>query len=95
MQVKRNYILNISNKVKDIDIKSRTYYFFDGICNMKNFGPNNNKIHEKLSKDILIYYIGYVTIKNSKYVKINSVSPLYLIFGKVNGYFEKINGKNI
>ena len=30
-------------------------------------------------------------IKYSKYVKINSVNPLYLIFGKVNGYFEEIN----
>ena len=27
-----------------------------------------------------------------KYLKIYSVNPLYLIFGKVNGYFEKING---
>ena len=30
-------------------------------------------------------------IKDSKYVKINSVNPLYLIFGKANGYFEEIN----
>ena len=40
--------------------------------------------------------IRYVTIKDLKYVKINSVSPLYLIFNKVNGYFEEINGnKNL
>ena len=26
-----------------------------------------------------------------EYVKIYSVNPLYLIFGKVNGYFEEIN----
>ena len=32
-----------------------------------------------------------MTIKDSKYIKINSVSPLYLIFNKVNGYFEEIN----
>ena len=30
--------------------------------------------------------------RRSKYVKINSVNPLYLIFNKVNGYFEQING---
>ena len=59
---------------------------------MKNFDPNNIKIDEKSYKNILIYYIGYVTIKDSKYVKINSVNPLYLIFNKVNGYFEEING---
>ena len=55
---------------------------------MKNFDPNNIKIHE----NILIHYIGYVTIKDSKYVKIYSVNPLYLFFNKVNGYFEEING---
>ena len=29
-------------------------------------------------KDILIHYIAYVTIKDSKYVKINSVNPFTL-----------------
>ena len=27
----------MSNKVKDIDIKNHTYYFFDDIINLKNF----------------------------------------------------------
>ena len=49
---------------------------------------------ENSYKNILIYYTGYLTIKDSKYVKINSVNPLYLIFSKVNGYFEKINRNN-
>ena len=78
----------MSNKVKDTDIKNRTYYFFNDIISIKNFDSNNIKIDEKSYKNILIYYIGYVTIKDSKYVKINSVNPLYLIFNKVNGYFE-------
>ena len=30
-------------------------------------------------------------IKDSKYVKINGVNPLYLTFNEVNGYFEEIN----
>ena len=59
--------------------------------NIKTFDPNNIKIDEKSYKDILIYYIRYVPIKYSKYVKISCVYPLYLIFRKVNGYFEKIN----
>ena len=50
------------------------------------------KIYEKSYKNILIFYIGYVTIKDSKYVKINSVNLLYLTFNKVNGYLEEING---
>ena len=50
---------------------------------MKNFYLNNLKIDERLYKNILIYYIGYETIKDSK---IHSVNPLYFIFSKVNGY---------
>ena len=30
-------------------------------------------------------------IKDSKYVKINSINPLYLIINKVNEYYEEIN----
>ena len=33
-----------------------------------------------------------MAIKDLNYVKINNVNPLYLIFNKVNGYFEEING---
>ena len=31
-------------------------------------------------------------MKDSKYVKVYGVNPLYLIFNKVNGYFKEING---
>ena len=60
--------------------------------NIKNFHPDKTKIAEKSDKYVLIYYIGYAVIKDLKYVKINSVNPLYSIFRKVNGYFEEING---
>ena len=81
----------MSNIIKDINKKNHTYYFFDDIINIKGFDPNKIKIGEKSYKNILIYYIAYVTIKDSKYVKINSLNPLYLIFNKKNGYFEEIN----
>ena len=79
------------NKGKHIDTKNHKYYFFDDIIYIKKFDLNNIKRAEILYKDILIYHIGYVTIKDSKYVKINSVNPLYLSFNKVNGYFKEIN----
>ena len=82
----------MSNKVSYIDIKNRACYFFDYIINVKKFDTNNIKIDEKSYKNIVSYCIGYVTIKDSKYVKINSVNPLYLIFSKVNEYFEENNG---
>ena len=46
---------------------------------------------ESHKKNVLIYYIGYVT-RDSKYMTINGMNPLDLIIGKVNGYFKEING---
>ena len=80
----------MSNKVKDINIKNQTYYFFNDIIDIENFDSNNMKIDENSFKNILIYYIAYVGIK--EYIKIYSVNPLYLLFRYVNGYFGKING---
>ena len=64
----------MSNKIKDINIKNHRYYFFDDIINIKNFDSKYNKI-----ENILIYCIEYLTIKDSKYVKINSVNPWYIL----------------
>ena len=82
--------MRMSNKIKNIDMKNHIYYFFDNIINIKNFDPNLKltKVDEISYKNILIYYIGYVTIKDSKHVKIYSINPLYLIMNKVNGHFE-------
>ena len=52
--------------------------------------PKNIKIDEKPYKNILIYYIAYMTIKDSKYVKTNIVNPLYLMLNNMTGYFKKI-----
>ena len=70
--------------VKHINIKKCTCYIFDDI-NIKEFDPNNIKIDEKSYKNIFIYYTGYPTIK--KDVKLCNINPLYVIFGKLNGYF--------
>ena len=44
----------MSNKVKDINIKNRTYYFFNDIIDIENFDLNNIKIDENSYKNILI-----------------------------------------
>ena len=81
----------MSNKVKDIDINNQTQQFFNDVYNIKNFDPNNIKIDERSHKFYFIYYIGYVTIKDLKYLKIDSVNPSQLVFSKVNGYFQGID----
>ena len=78
----------MSNKVKDLDVKNRAYCFFDDIINVKNFDPNNIKTDEKSRKNILVYSSRYVTIKDSKYVKINSVNAIYLILGTMMEIFK-------
>ena len=75
--------------IKEINIKNRTYYLFDDMINIAKFGPNLLKIDKKLHKNIDIYYIGYLTMKDSNYVKIKGVNPLYLIIGEVDGHFEE------
>ena len=78
--------------IKEINIKNQTYYFFVDMINIKNFDPNLLKLDRKSYKNINIYYIGYITMKDFDYVKINIEDPLYLIIGEVDGYFEEING---
>ena len=76
------YKLKRGNKFKDIAINKHTYYFCDSIVNIKPFDPNKIKIYKNSYKSFLIYNIGYVTIKDSKYLKVNSVNPLYLFISK-------------
>ena len=46
-----------------MDIKNRTYYFYNDMINIKSFDPNLLKLDKKSSKNIAIYYIGYITKK--------------------------------
>ena len=50
-------------KVKELNIKNRTYYSFNDMINIKNFHSNLLKIDRKPYKDDDIYYIGYIMIK--------------------------------
>ena len=65
------------------------------MVNIKIFDQNVLKIDKKSYKNIDIYYVGYITIKNiSDYENIHKVNPLYIIIGKADGYIEEKNGNN-
>ena len=52
--------------IKGINIKNKTYYFYDDMIHIKNFDSNLLKIDKKSFKNIAIYYIyyiGYITKK--------------------------------
>ena len=69
-----------------MNIKSRTYYFYYDLINIKDFDPKLLKLDKKSFKDIGVYYVGYIT-KKYKY-KINSVNPLYLLVHTIEGSIE-------
>ena len=73
--------------IKQINIKNRTYYFYDDMINIKDFDSNLLNIDKRLSKNIAIYYIGYITKKDE--YKINSVNPFYLNVGDIDGFIEE------
>ena len=53
--------------LKELNITSRTYYFYNDLINALNFESNNLKLDKKKTwKDIDIYYIGYVDKNISK-----------------------------
>ena len=59
---------------------------------MINLDLNKIKKDEKTYKIILIYYIGYVTVKDLRYIKNDCANTLYVIINKINGYTEESNG---
>ena len=76
--------------VKQINIKNRTYYFYNGIIDLKNFDARLLKVDKKSYKNIGIYNIGYITIKKiDDYENIYSVNPLYLTITHASGYIEE------
>ena len=80
-------------KVKQMEIKNRTSYFYSNIINLKNFESNLLKIDKKHYKGIVLYFIGYITTeKMDDCENTYSVNPLYLRINHANRYIEEKNG---
>ena len=82
--------------VKQINIKNRTYYFYNDIIDLENFDESLLKTDKKSYKDIGIYNIRYITIKKMDDCKnIYSVNPLYLRITHPSGYIECSSAEDI
>ena len=80
-------------EAKQINIKNRTYYFYNNVINHKDFESNLLKINKKHYKDINIYYTGYITIKKfDDWESIYNLNPLYLSVNHTSGYIKEKNG---
>ena len=92
MKIKQSLVQRTYKMViKQLNIKNRTYYFYNDIINLKDFDPSLLKLDKKESLlNIDIYYIGYDTRKPE--YNINSVNPLYLLIRELDGFIDEIEG---
>ena len=75
--------------IKEINIKNRTYYFFNDMVNIKHFDSSLLKMDKKSYKSNNIYNIRYIILKKiDNCENINSANPLYLMIGEVNRHME-------
>ena len=81
-------------KIRQINIENRTYYFYNDQISWKDFDASMLKFDKKNDKEIDVYYIGYVTFKQTANCNnINSVNPLYLMKNNMIGYCQE-KGRN-
>ena len=80
----------ISNK---LILKIVHITFFNSVIIMQDFGWSLPKINRKSCKNIGIYHIGCIIIKEiADYENIYSVNFLHHIINKADGYIEEDNG---
>ena len=72
---------------RQLNIKNRSYYFYNDLINILNFEASNLKLDKKSSLGLDVYYIDYVDKKPEW--NINSVNPLYLMINRFYGYIEE------
>ena len=75
---------------KQLNLKNRTYYFYNDLINIKNFDHSNLRLDKQSVFNNDVYYIGYIT-KKPEY-NINSVNPLHLIINRIKDHFEEVDG---
>ena len=73
-----------NDKLKEIDIKNRTYYYCNDIIKIEGFDLDNILIDEKSYENILVYNISYKILIDSK--------PLGIRFDKIDGFIRVYDG---
>ena len=75
---------------KEINIKNRTYYYYNDIIDLDEFDESKIKADKRDFNDIDIYYLGYEYKKKiTECNVIRSGNPLYLRIVDIKGQFEK------
>ena len=75
---------------KKINIKNRTYYYYNDIVDLDEFDESKIKVDKKDFNDIDIYYLDYKYKKKiTECNVIKFVNPLYLRIADIKGQFKK------
>ena len=75
---------------EQMNVKNRTYYFYNNLINIEDFDARLLKLDKKESMNLGIYYIGYVDKK--PHLNVNSVNPLYSMINIRDSFIEEKNG---
>ena len=83
-------------KMKQINVKNRTYYFYNDTINLAEFDGKKIKVDKENFNDIDIYYLGYeYKNKITECNKINSVNSFYLSIKDMKGQCKRGKGDNV
>ena len=72
-----------------MNIKNRSYYFYNDLINVLNFEASNLELDKKHGKTLI--FILLVTVKKTEW-NVGSVNPLYLLINRVYGSISEKNG---
>ena len=76
--------MNNNDKLKKIDIKNHTCYYFGGIIKIEDFNLDNILIDEKSFENILLFNISQKTLID--------VKPLRIRFDKIDEFIRVYDG---
>ena len=80
-----NLKMKSKNKLKEINIKNRASYYFDGIINGTVINFSNILLDKKIYENISVYDVSYKTQTGPK--------PLRIKFDKINWFIMVLDGK--
>ena len=77
-------------KFRKMNIRNKTYYFYNDLINIKDFNARLLKLDKKnINRS---WYLLYWLCHKKPEWNVNSVNPLYLMINRIDSFIEKKNG---
>ena len=75
---------------RQMNIKNRTYYFYNDLINIKDFNARLLKLDKK--NQWVLVFITQVMSQEKPEWNVNSVNPLYWMINTIDGFIKEKNG---